>query len=215
LADLRRRRAALEEEWRRKLAGMSPEEIRQVADPLAAPALARLLERGEVGIRSAALAALLGIPGEEAVEAIFRALGDADPLLRAAAANELVRRDRVPFRATLGAAKAAYPVGEPVSLEWRVENLSPAEVELVLEESPWKRLSASGPAGPVALGARPEAGRRAVKLGPREFVGGTFSEFGPALAPPGRYQFSWTASITWNGKAVLLAAPPASIERLK
>jgi hypothetical protein len=215
LADLRRRRAALEQEWGRKLGRMGPEEIRQVADPLAAPALARLLGHADVAVRSAALAALLNIPGEEAVGAIFRALADADPLLRAAAANELVRRDRVPFRASIGAPKAAYPVGEPMSLEWRVENLSPAEVDLVLEESPWKRLSAAGPAGPMAFPARPDAGRRTVRLGPGEFVGGTFSEFGPALASPGRYQFSWTAAITWNGKSVLLPAASTSVERLR
>jgi tetratricopeptide (TPR) repeat protein len=215
LADVRRRRAALEQEWGRKLARLGPEEIRQVTDPLAAPALARLLERSDVAVRSAALAALLNIPGEEAVGAIFRALADADPLIRAAAANELVRRDRVPFRAELLAPKAAYPVGEPVALEWRVVNLSPAEVELSLEEGPWKRLTATGPGGPLALPARPEVGRRTVKLGPGEFVGGTFADLGPSLAPPGRYRFSWTASIVWNGKSVLLPASPASVERLR
>jgi hypothetical protein len=103
--------------------------------------------------------------------------------------------------------------GAAAALEWRVTNLSAAEVELVLEEPAAKRLKAAGPSGPVSLPAPPATGRRSVRLGPGEHVGGTFAELPDRLAAPGRYQVAWAAAISWNGKPVALPAAPLPFER--
>jgi hypothetical protein len=97
-------------------------------------------------------------------------------------------------------------------LEWRVANLSPAELELVIEEPPAKRLALSGPKGTVPLPA-PAGSRRAVKLGPGEFVGGTFPDAEEKLGPPGRYRLEWSIGVLWSGRSLSLPAPPVDVER--
>jgi tetratricopeptide (TPR) repeat protein len=214
LAQLRVRRADKEKEWTRKLSTMDPAKIPQeAADPLAVPALTRLLGHADVPVRAAAVQALRSIRGEEAVGALLQALADPDPGLRAEASAELVGRGKTPFRASLAAGRPAYALGESIVLEWRLANLSPAEVELTLEEAPSQRLEVRGPDGKPCDVPRPKVGPRSVRLGPGEFVGGAFPEMKAATAAPGRYQFSWAASVTWNARSIELRAPPVSVTR--
>jgi len=224
LADLRDQRAKKEKEWTGRLATMDPAIIpREAADPLAVPALTRLLSNSSVPVRAAAVQALRAIRGEEAVGALLQALGDADAAVRADAAAELVSRGKTPFRASIAPGRASYGLGEPIVVEWRLVNLSPAEVELILEEAPSRRLDVRGPEGKPVEVPHPDVGPRSVRLGPGEFVGGAFPEMKAATAAPGRYQFSWAVSVTWPPRSVdprkieprsfELKAPPLSVTR--
>jgi len=91
-------------------------------------------------------------------------------------------------------------------------NLSPAEVELALEEPPAQRLKMTGPNGTVPY-TLPGGGRRIVRLGPGEFVGGTFPKITLAMAVAGRYTLNWASPVSWNGRSVVLAAPQLFIDR--
>lgn len=212
LKDCHRRRVQAEREWSAKLRSMAPPQIAEVRDPMAVPALRDVLGRPENPARAAAVGALGQIPGETAVAALLRALADPDPAVAADAAAHLQRRDRVPFQARLLSSRPAYAAGEPTALEWRIENLSPAELELAIEEPAPKRLQVKGPRGPIEVGGT-AVGRRVVRLGPGEFVGGSFPAAEEKMREPGRYHLDWSASVSWNGRAVVLPAAPLAITR--
>jgi HEAT repeat protein len=62
------------------------EALRRLADPAAVPALARLVERGEIAdVRALALEALIATGDDRAIEVLPRALGDGDAGVRARA----------------------------------------------------------------------------------------------------------------------------------
>jgi tetratricopeptide (TPR) repeat protein len=211
LADLRRKRSDAEREWDARLARMAPPDVAAVSDPLAVPALEKLLRGAPAPNRAAALKALSELPGDAAAAALLVALSDSEAPIRGDAAAALVARGKTPFRAAVLPARPAFPPGDPTAVEWRITNLSPAEVELQLDEAPARRLEVLGPSGKLKLTVR-AAGPRLLRLGPGEFVGGTFMELGSERSP-GRYQLTWSASVTWNGKPVVLPAAPASFER--
>ena len=213
LASYHQRRVEAERQFSTQIKSMEAPQIAAVRDPLAVPALRDVLGRSDAPARAAAVAALGQIPGETAVAALLRALADPDPAVAADAAAHLMRRDRVPFQARL-VSRPAYPAGEPTALEWRIENLSPAELELSVEEPAAKRLSVKGPRGPVEVSGT-AAGRRVVRLGPGEFVGGVFPDAESKIREAGRYQIDWSAAISWNGRPVVLTAAPVAIDRRK
>jgi tetratricopeptide (TPR) repeat protein len=213
LAELQRRRESAEKEWGARLAKLDPKELALVRDPLAVPALVRMLGAGQVLPRFGATSALGQIEGEGAVAGLIRALADPDASVQQEASGHLVRRGRTPFAAALIGPKAPLAKGEAPPLEWRVTNLSPAEVELILEEPPARRLKAAGPGGDVALPPDEGASRRAVRLGPGEYVGGTFADLTARFQAPGRYQAAWAVALSWNGKPFTIAAPPLAVDR--
>jgi hypothetical protein len=131
----------------------------------------------------------------------------------ASAGALLLKRDRAPLQGTLLASRGSYGPAETPAVEWRIVNLAPADVEIVLEEAPAKRLRVTGPKGEAAYVPPESGGRRVVKLGPGEFVGGGFPGLEEKLQPEGRYQLSWSASVGWAGKPLTLAAPPVAFER--
>jgi len=61
--------------------------------------------------------------------------------------------------------------------------------------------------------AAPAGARRAVRLGPGEFVGGSFPEAEGKMGAPGSYRLDWAVAVTWNGRALTLPAAALSIER--
>ena len=190
---------------------MQPADIAQIRDQRAVPALGNLLSHSNSDVRLNAVRALSAIPGDPPLAALVRALGD--PEVAAVAGATLADRGRSPFQATLLASRPRISLAEAVAVEWRVANLSAATVELTLDESAARRLQVTGPAGAVAIPV-PPAGPRTIRLGPNEFVGGSFPELGSKMAPPGRYQLAWTASVSWSGKSFTLTAPPIAIERM-
>ena len=215
LRELNSKRGDAEREWSQTLKGMDAKEIAssaKVRTPLAVPALGRLLGHENVEMRKAALQALGDIPGESAVAAILPALADREPAVASAAVKRLVDKKRAPLRAILLSAQPRVGPGEAMSVEWRVVNLSPAEVELTLEDSPSKRLHAAGPHGAMEF-ATNGAGRRSVRLGPGEFVGGGFPDLAARAKLPGRYQLTWSMPVTWSGEPVTLTAAPLSVDR--
>lgn len=212
LRELRRRQGEAQKEWERKLEKMAGPDIAQVRDPLAVPALRKLLGEAAPALRAAATAALGEIRGEAAVAALTRALADRDPLVSGEALKLLLKRDRAPLQGSLLASRPVYGPGDLPVVEWRITNLSPAEVEITLDEPPARRLQVGGPRGPVAYVA-PDAGRRTLKLGPGEFVGGGFPGLEEKLLPAGKYQLAWSAPVSWGGKAITLAAPAVALER--
>jgi tetratricopeptide (TPR) repeat protein len=212
LAALNRKRKEAESEWTAKLAKMDPKEVGLIRDAMAVPALERLLSAPAPLARFAAASALGQIEGEGAIRGLIRALADADASVQQEAAGHLVRRGRPPFAATLHGPRQPVAAGEPAVVEWRVTNLCPAEVELVLEEAPGKRLKVSGtqPVAPTPVGA---GGRRAVRLGPGEYVGGAFEDLIVRLPNAGRYKIAWAAALSWNGKPFTLAATGIAVDR--
>ena len=212
LRDLNRKRVDTEKEWDGKLSRMASKDVALVRDPLAVPALGKLLGSDKPEVRLAAASALGEVPGEQAVTELLPALADRDPAVASTAVGHLVRQERTPLRAMLLSARPSYAPGDAMGVEWRVVNLSPAEVELTLEEPPAKRLQATGPHGALAL-APGTAGRRTVRLGPGEFVGGGFPDLAAQAKLPGRYQLAWSIPITWNTKPFTLTAAPLSLER--
>jgi tetratricopeptide (TPR) repeat protein len=213
LRELNRKRVDTEREWDGRLSKMSPKEIGEVRDPLAVPALGKLLGSDKAEVRRAAVAALGSIPGESAVTELMPALADRDPSVATDAVAHLVRRERAPLRALLLPARPRFAPGEAMAVEWRVTNLSPTDVELALEEPPARRLAVAGPNGPLALGGKEAVGRRTVRLGPGEFIGGGFPDLAAQAKLPGRYQLTWSVPVTWNGKSVELRAAPLSLDR--
>ncbi|MBI3855360.1 MAG: DUF4388 domain-containing protein [Planctomycetes bacterium] len=212
LAKLRGDRDKEEKRWTERLRGKDPKEIGVETNPLAVPALVGLLGHEKPLMRLAAVTALGGIEGEGSVAGLIRALADPEPSITQEAAAHLVRKGRSPLQAALIGPREPVAAGASHPLEWRVTNLSAAEVELVLDEAPVQRLKLTGPSGPVAY-ARTGGGRRVVRLGSGEFVGGAFPEITLTMAVAGRYTANWSAAVTWNGKPVILAAPPVFIDR--
>jgi hypothetical protein len=177
------------------------------------PALILLLKHEKREMRLAALIALGSIDSESAAAGVIGALADPEPSISQEAAAILVKKKRTPLQASLLVPRDPVAPGEALSAEWRVTNLSPADVELALEEAPAKRLKMTGPQGPVTL-AYPESGaRRVLRLGPGEYVGGSFPKLTLSMPVAGRYTLNWTATISWNGLPVALPAAPASIDR--
>ncbi|HEX7897955.1 MAG TPA: DUF4388 domain-containing protein [Planctomycetota bacterium] len=212
-AKLCSRAEEVERNWRKDLAVKKAPDIEQVRDPLAVPALRELLGDAVPARRAAATAALGEIRGEAAVAALVRALADPVKEISASAAGLLLKRDRTPLQGTLIASRSVYGPGELPMVEWRIVNLSPAEVEISIEEPPVKRLRVTGAKGPIAY-VPPEGGdKRFIKLGPGEFVGGGFPGLEEKLAPAGRYQLAWSASVAWQGKPLTLPSPPVAVER--
>jgi tetratricopeptide (TPR) repeat protein len=213
LADLRQSRAKEERRWDDRLRGMAPKDIELQNDPLAVPALVKLLSHREPAVRAAATGALGSIKGEAAIEGLFQALSDTDPAVTARAATILIDKGRHPFRASLAAARPSFPPGESAQVEWRLMNLGPGEVEILLESAPAAGLRVTGPNGPVALPPR-AAGRRVWRLAPGEGVVGGFPELA-SLVLPGKYELRWKAAVTWNGKVISVEAPAVSLERTR
>ncbi|MCI0549294.1 MAG: HEAT repeat domain-containing protein, partial [Candidatus Rokubacteria bacterium] len=215
-AELLVKRGKAEQEWTAKLARMEPKETGIVADALAVPALSGLLsgeKRSEKPlVRLAAVAALGGIEGEASVTGLISALRDGEPSITQEAAAHLVKKGRPPLQAALLGPREPVVAGAALAVEWRVTNLSPADVELALEETPTQRLKLTGPNGsiPYALAG---GGRRVVRLGPGEFVGGAFPDLTLKMSVAGRYTANWAAAVTWNGKQVALTAPSIFIDR--
>jgi tetratricopeptide (TPR) repeat protein len=213
LADLHTLRRKAEEDWTTRLGSMNPPDIAQIRDQRAVPALGNLLSHPKEDIRLNAVRALSAIPGDPPLAALVRALGDASPQIAGAAGATLADRGRTPFQAVLLSARSRVSLAEPVAVEWRISNLSSATLDLTLDEPAARRLQVTGPAGLVALPV-PPAGPRTIRLGPNEFVGGTFPDLGSRTAPPGRYQLAWTAPVSWSGKSFTLTAPPIALDRL-
>jgi tetratricopeptide (TPR) repeat protein len=213
LADLHRKQSVAQKEWTAKLARKEPKEIGVVNDPLAVPALVGLLSSDKPLVRLAAVTALGSIESESAVTGLIRALADPEPSITLNAAACLVNKGRSPLQASLVAPRDPIAAGEDRPVEWRVTNLSPADVELVLEEAPVQRLKMTGPNGPLAPAGAASAGKRIVRLGPGEFVGGPFPELTLKMSVAGRYTLAWAAAVTWNGKSVSLTAPQIFIDR--
>jgi tetratricopeptide (TPR) repeat protein len=212
LAALNRKRKEAEAEWTAKLAKMDPKEVGLIRDAMAVPALERMLAVPAPLARFAAASALGQIDGEGAIRGLIRALADADVSVQQEAAGHLVRRGRPPFAASLHGPRLPLAAGEAAPIEWRVTNLSPGEVELVLEEPPAKRLKVGGPA-PVPAPAAEGVGRRTVRLGPGEYVGGSFPDLAARLPKGGRYPIAWAAALSWNGKPFTLAATGIAVDR--
>ena len=183
-----------------------------VTDALAVPALVGLLGHEKPLTRLAAVTALGSIEGEGSVNGLIMALADPEASITQAAAAHLVEKKRTPLQATLVPPREPVVAGAALAVEWRVTNLSPAEVELALEEAPAQRLKMTGPNGPVAY-SHPGGGRRVVRLGPGEFVGGAFPKITLAMPVAGRYTLSWAAPVSWNGRSVVLSAQQLFIDR--
>jgi tetratricopeptide (TPR) repeat protein len=215
LVDLRRKRIAAENEWGAKLSGMPADEIRRVKDPLAVPALGKLLLSEKLPIRQAAVAALADLPGDSSVAALLQALADSDLSVRMTAASTLALRRKSPFRASLHPLQTSFGPGEPFGLEWRLTNLSPAEVEVTLEEAPARQLELQHDGEKMSLESKETVGKRSVRLGPGEHVGGPFAEAAREITAPGKYQCAWRALITWNGVSLTLPAQPVQVERTR
>jgi hypothetical protein len=177
------------------------------------PALVGLLGNDLPNIRLAAVMALGGIDSEGSVTGLIRALADAQPSITQQAAAFLVKKVRSPLQASLVGPRDPVVAGASLAVEWRVTNLAPADVELVLEEPPAQRLKMSGPIGPVNYAYSSTSGKRVVRLGPGEFVGGAFPALTLKMADQGRYTASWAAAVTWNGKSVVLPAQAIFIDR--
>ncbi len=211
-AELLRKRADAEREWTARLSKMQPKEIGVVADAMAVPALQGLLASASPALRLAAVSALGGIDGESSVSGLIQALRDPDDSVTQAAAAYLVKKKRTPFQATLLGPRDPVVAGASLPVEWRVTNLSPAVVELVLEEAPAQRFKLSGPNGQVPY-TLVGGGKRIVRLGPGEFVGGSFPELTLKMAVAGRYTATWSAALSWNEMSVLLPAQSIYIDR--
>ena len=242
--DLRELRRKAEEEWSRRLRAMGPAEIEKVGDPLAAAALEACLTSDQAAVRRAAVKALGAIEGARADEALLKTLGHVDPELVKDAAGHLANRHRddpatqgfgadrnkwdewwvrrksqpgkPPLQAALRASRQKVGPGEPASLEWRIANLSATETEFTIDEAPAWGLRLTGPGGaavapPAAPAGRP---RRALRLGPGEYVGGTF-ELTASTASPGQYQIAWSTGILWQGKSARIEASPLILERTR
>ena len=99
-------------------------------------------------------------------------------------------------------------------VEWRIANQGPGLVSFTLNEPPGHRLAvtAAGAKPPVALLAPTTI--RTVRLGPGEYLGGTF-DLSRKMAKPGKYSVHWTLAITWSGRPAVLTAPPLTIDRPK
>jgi hypothetical protein len=231
---LRLRRTSGEDGWRRRLADADPREIAEVrGDPLAVPALETLLVRNEAGTRLAAVKALGGVQGRGATKALIKALGDADSRVCADAAEWLKRRTgqdfgtdplkwdrwwadadrragRPPLQAIIVSPSQKLGPKDPAAVGWQISNFSAGEVSFVLEESP--RLQVTGPSGPIPLPAAETRGRRSFRLGPGEFIGGTFT-LGDATQAAGTYRMTWSSAVTWSGKKSTVEAVPLTLER--
>src|SRR6185436_4452437 len=200
-AKLRSKRVEVEKEWTAKLSKKDPKDIGMVSDALAVPALVGLLGHEKPLMRLAAVTALGSIEGEGSVNGLIMALADPEVPITQAAAAHLVEKKRTPLQASLIAPREPVVAGASLAVEWRVTNLSPAEVELALEEAPAQRLKMTGPNGPVAY-THPGGGRRVVRLGPGEFVGGAFPKLTLSMAVAGRYTLNWAAPVSWNGRSI-------------
>jgi len=215
-AELLVKRGKAEQEWSARLARMEPKEIGLVSDAMAVPALTVLASGDKRSdkplVRLAAVAALGGIEGEASVSGLISALRDPEPSITQEAAAHLVKKGRAPLQAALVGPREPVVAGAALGVEWRVTNLSQADVELALEEAPTQRLKMTGPNGPVPY-ALAGGGRRVVRLGPGEFVGGAFPDLTLKMAVPGRYTANWAAAVTWNNRQVVLAAPTVFIDR--
>jgi hypothetical protein len=214
LAELRRKRLEAETEWTAKLARKEPREIGSITDPLAVPALVGLLKPEKAPlVRLAAVTALGAIDSEGSVTGLILALKDPETSISLEAAASLVKKGRSPLQASLLGPREPVREGVALPVEWRVTNLSPADVELALEEAPAARLKMTGPGGPPAR-PYPTAGtRRVIRLGPGEYVGGTFGDLTLRMPVSGRYTVNWSAVVSWNGKSVSLVAAPIYIDR--
>lgn len=214
LAELHRKRIEAEKEWTAKLARKEPKEIGVVNDPLAVPALVELIkpEKAPV-VRLAAVTALGAIDSEGAVTGLILALRDVETSISQEAAAHLVKKGRSPLQASLIAPRDPVREGVALPVEWRVTNLSPADVELALEEAPGARLKMTGPGNSPALPYSTAGSRRVLRLGPGEYVGGTFADLTLRMPVAGRYTVNWSAAVSWNGKSVSLAAAPVYIDR--
>lgn len=210
---VRARVQAEQARWEREVASRGTAEIAELREPGAVAALAKLAAetRAEIGRRKAAITALGAIEGKEAEAALQSLLADASIKLEAGA--ELARRGKPPLQAEMVAAKAAFPGGEAVAVAWRLTNVSRGEVEFSLDEAPARRLQVTLASQPAATGPGP-ASHRHVRLGPGEFLGGTFDITG-SLPAPGKYHVHWAAAITWGGQSAVLEAPTLVVERTK
>jgi tetratricopeptide (TPR) repeat protein len=214
LADLRRKRVTAETEWTTRLLKKEPREVGIITDPLAVPALVGLLTPDHSPIlRLAAVTALGGIESEGSVTGLIIALKDSETSIAQEAAAALVKKGRSPLLASLLGPREPVKEGVSLPVEWRVTNLSPADVELTLDEAPAARLKMTGPGGPAAFAYPLTAGKRVLRLGPGEFVGGAFPGFTLKMPVAGRYTVTWSAAVTWNGKSVLLSAAPLYVDR--
>ncbi|HLY10624.1 MAG TPA: HEAT repeat domain-containing protein, partial [Planctomycetota bacterium] len=214
LAELRRKRVEAETEWTAKLAKKEPKEVGLVSDPLAVPALVGLLKPEKPALtRFNAVMALGAIDSEGSVTGLILALRDPEPSISQLAAGHLVAKGRSPLQASLLGPREPVKEGLALPVEWRVTNLSPADVELALEEAPAARLRMTGPASLPALPYPTTGARRVLRLGPGEYVGGTFADLTLRMPVAGRYTVNWSAAVSWNGKAVPLPAAPIYIDR--
>jgi len=214
LAELRRKRLEAETEWTAKLSRKEPREIGGITDPLAVPALVGLLKPEKPpGVRLMAVTALGGIESEGSVTGLILALKDPEISISQEAAAYLVKKGRSPLQATILGPREPVREGVALHVEWRVTNLSPADVELALEEAPAARLKMTGPGGPPALPYPTVGTRRVIRLGPGEYVGGSFADLTLRMPVSGRYTVNWSAVVSWNGKSVSLAAVPIYIDR--
>jgi len=214
LAELRRKRLEAETEWTAKLSRKEPREIGGITDPLAVPALVGLLKPEKPpGVRLMAVTALGSIDSEGSVTGLILALKDPEISISQEAAAYLVKKGRSPLQATILGPRDPVREGVALPVEWRVTNLSPADVELALEEAPAARLKMTGPGGPPPLPYPTVGTRRVIRLGPGEYVGGTFADLTLRMPVSGRYTVNWSAVVSWNGKSVSLAAAPIYIDR--
>ncbi|MBV8879027.1 MAG: DUF4388 domain-containing protein [Planctomycetaceae bacterium] len=214
LAELRRKRLEAETEWTARLSKKDPREIGVISDPLAVPALVGLLRTDKPPLtRLAAVTALGAIESEGSVTGLILALRDPETSISQEAAAHLVKKGRSPLQASLLGPREPVREGVALPVEWRVTNLSPADVELALEEAPAARLKMTGPGSVPPLPYPTIGSRRVLRLGPGEHVGGLFADLTLRMPVSGRYTVNWSAAVSWNGKSVSLAAAPLYIDR--
>jgi tetratricopeptide (TPR) repeat protein len=203
-------------------------EIERLTDPLALRAAQQAASHGNPAVRRAGVVALAGQPSIEALGALVkRFAAEGDPAVRGLVRESMRRRTgkdagddagkwQEHYRRALAEEKPgvvpplnAYltrvsevAAGEPLLLEWRLENFGTSTVSFQMVQ----RLdAASDPARPLVVGPIPGgAETRRVELRPGEYIGGRFDARaiveglgGPATT----YSFVWTARVQWAGAA--------------
>jgi tetratricopeptide (TPR) repeat protein len=202
--------------------------IAALVDPLALRAAQQSAGHGNVAVRRAAVAALGGQPSVEAFGTLVkRFAAEGDPGVRSLVREEMKRRTgkdagedadkwQEQYRRALAEQKPGLipPLnaslvrvsevveGQPLVLEWRLENFGTSPVAFHL--APRLEVVAD-PARPLkvdALPGGPEARRIELRAG--EFLGGRFDarKVVEGLGGPGvTYTFVWTARVQWGSAA--------------
>ena len=205
---------AEEARWEKELKDAPAGVLAQVFDPLAVPALGRILnnDTAKPDRRKAAARALGAIGGDPAVEALKMALNNSTVGEEAKA--HLSQLGRPPLQALLIHATPPGAEGRATLVDWRVTNQGPGLVSFTLDEPVGHRLAVTAADDKPPDAAPAIATIRTVRLGPGEQLGGTF-DLSHKMDKPGKYRVHWTLAISWSGRPAVLTATSLAIERLK